>query len=69
MRGGLIEGDMCQIVVIEVDSPAAASKELMRGDVIRAINDVMTRDKTIHEVTLPNRSNRSRHTVSRATFL
>ena len=60
---------MCQIVVIEADSPAAACKELMRGDVIRAVNDVMTRDKTIHEVTLSNRSNRSRHRVSRATFL
>ena len=46
-------------MVIEADSPAAASKELMRGDVIRAVNDVMTRDKTIHEVPLPNRSNRS----------
>ncbi len=53
MRGRLIEGDKYQIVVIEADSAAAASKELMRGDVIRAINDVMTRDKTIDQVTLP----------------
>jgi hypothetical protein len=53
VRGRLIEGDKYQIVVIEADSAAAASKELMRGDVIRAINDVMTRDKTIDQVTLP----------------
>ncbi len=60
---------MSQIVVIEADSAAAASKELMRGDVIRAVNDVTTRDKTIDEVTLPNRSNRSRHRVWRGSSL